>query len=222
VIVPSSEINLIQRGRRKQMMLPLERGQHNELLPCPINAQTCIALQPRPFVKSTKITVLEIEVATVGDLNQDHASKQGYHTVQGVKEAWTQQHGSADDSQPVWVVSFVRGDHSKFYASHAERYLSAKRHDTTTDPRRALHSEPAVTTAEQATLALAATEKREDERRLKLKAAQRTIRQGLDAMQDLDLDDETFKDVRYMRRRLARVEKSLGIERENHDADLAA
>lgn len=211
MIVPSSEINLIQRGRRKQMMLPLERGEHNELLPCAIAAQTCIALQPRPFVKSTKITVLEIEVATLGDLTQDHAAKQGYHTVQGVTEAWARQHGSAEDSQPVWIISFVRGDHSKFYAAHAERYLSAKRHDTTTDPRRALHSEPAVTTAEQQQLALAAAEKREDEQRVILKAERRKMHDALDALEGLDLAEDVSKDLHYIRRRLNRIERELGV-----------
>lgn len=211
MIVSQSEISLIERSRRRQMMLPVERGANNELLACPVAPLTCIGLQPRAFAKSTRVTVLEVEIATLGDLTDDHAVKQGYRSVQGVKEAWARQHGSASDGRLIWIVNFARGDHSKFIASHSERYLSAKRHDTTTDPRRALTTEPAITTAEQTQLALAAAEKREQEQRVILKAERKKMDKALTALEGLDLDEDVFKDLRYIRRRLNRIERELGV-----------
>lgn len=207
MIVPQAEINRVQRGLRRQMMLPMERGAMSELLPCPVELGACVRLQSRPFEKSTRITVIEIAVGTVADLSDAQAQRQGYASVQRAHDAWRQRHSIED----VWILSFARGDHSAFFHDHAEQYLKAKGVGLTRDPNKGVRTEPAVTTAEQLELARRARDHRDEEQRVKLKVERRKILAALDAMEGLELGEEAFKDLRYIRRRLARVDRTLGI-----------
>ena len=102
MIVPQAEIDLTRKGKRTQMMFPMERGECGELLPCVVETTSCVPLQPARFVKGVRVTITSIEGALLAVIDDDHASKQGYRTRNELFMAWRQTYGTVDPSRGVW------------------------------------------------------------------------------------------------------------------------
>jgi hypothetical protein len=212
VIASQAEIELVHRGRRRQMLLPLERHSTGAALPCPVGVGDLVSLQTKPGVKGTKVTVVDVGLSYLGAVTPAQAQQQGYAGVQGAREAFERQHGRAGgDERPVWVVQFVLGDHTGFFASHRERYLIAKmgRRSYTTDPDQAANGEPAVTESEQLELARAARERRNEDNRTVLREQRVIIRAALRRMRDVELDRLVESELARLERRLERIDELL-------------
>lgn len=99
------------------------------------------------------MTIDKVLLRPYEPLEQDDARRLGYTSVEAARAAWSRQHGHPTSDTAVWVLVVVPGDRTRFYARHAERYLSAKGVGTTTDPARAVRDEGALPHAEQEQLA---------------------------------------------------------------------
>ncbi|MGH2878935.1 MAG: hypothetical protein ACRDK4_04920 [Solirubrobacteraceae bacterium] len=210
MIVSQAEIDLVRRGKRFQMMLPMERGGAGELLPCPVEEGQCVSLQPRQFARGLQVTIIKIEASTLDKLTDQHAKRQGYASLADQRAAW-------NGTEQVWLAHFARGDHSAFYRQHRERYLKAKGVGLTDDPKRAVKSEPAVTEAEQLEIARKARSIRVEEERAKIKNVRLGLKVLLADLRSLEPSEDTRAEIRRTETRIGKLEKML-----EHDDDALA
>jgi hypothetical protein len=213
VIVSPAELELVQRGKRRMMMVPVERGSTGARRPCALAVETVVKLQPKAGVKGTAITVTEIVLSTLGLLTDADARQQGYTFRADGLEAFVNSHGGqASDDREVWAVRFVLGDQTAFYRGHQERYLRRKMgggRSYTTNPAEGVFGEGAVPDVELVGFAAQAAATREEEGRLRLQNALVTIRQAIAETDGMEIAPEARKDLAWMRRRAARIEKQL-------------
>jgi hypothetical protein len=170
VIATQAEIDLVKNGALAQLRLPFERGQVNELLPCPVEEGQLVRLQPRPGAKAVPITVTRAE-----------------WTVDG------------------WLVRFVLGNRTAFFAKHRERYLKRKGVGITTDPKLAVKGEPAVTTEEEMQLARSARARRDLEDEQNWLLQKQAVEQAIAALRSRNDDREIESDLRFLENRLAKM-----------------
>jgi len=206
MIVPEHEIELVNDGKRTLMLLPVGRGNGGEKLPCPIRAKACISLQPRPFVKGTKITVTTVEEWHSGDLTDTDGRRLGYPDLPRALAAFQHQHGIQEN---VWRVMFVLGDRTNFYFRHSERYLKRKGTGLTYDPDLAVHGEPAVTEEESLTIARKAHNARILADRERAKEQRVIIKIALGELRGLQLSREVAAEIRRAEWRLKKLDKLL-------------
>jgi hypothetical protein len=193
VIVSQAEINIVTRGRCRRLLLPVERGELGELLSCPLEEGRCFSLQPAAFVKGTRVTCTSVEVSTSGH----------------VEGALIGPAHSGPTDRAVWVITFVLGDRSAFYSRHRERYLKAKGVGLTDDPNKAVRGEPAVTEEEQLAIAAAASARREAAVREEFGTERQVIKAAIGRLRKNEFSTEIEKDLRFMERRLAGIERKL-------------
>ena len=212
MIVPQSEIAMVKHGqpKRRQMWLPMDRGEHGERLPCPLELHKAASLQPRLFVKGVQFTPTEIYLTNLGNMTEAHARQQGWRFIQQALDAFGRQHGDTSPERLVWVVSFSLGDWAPVFRKHAERYLKAKGQGLTYDPEKGVRGEAAVTEAEQLQLASAAARKIDDAKRKALLALRDSARSQIKDLKTHRLDKETVKDLEYIERRLEKIRRELG------------
>jgi hypothetical protein len=205
MIVPRSEIHLANSRRKRVLWVPAERGSIGELKPCKHQPGDLVSLQPAPFVKGTAVTVTSIEPhpRLLDDMTDQDAALVGYQKIRLAKETWGRQHGQTI-GRSVWVVHFALGDHTEFMDGHRERYLRRKGVGLTDDPKKAIGTEPAVTTAEQLKLAAKAREKRGTEERQRLVLRKRAWETLLADLRGAGYEE---KDVRFVERRLAAMNR---------------
>lgn len=220
MIVPEGELELITgKRKRRAMWLPVERGAQGERKPCRFEVGQCVSLQVKPGQKSTKITIVEFSLTTLGLMTDSDATAQGYvGGLPGARVAWERSYGPWRDDREAWAVKFNLGDHSALYAQHAERYLTAKMgggRSLTTDPARAARGEGAVPSFEQMQYAAAAADRRQLEARKHLQRALKNIRTeiaGLAPHQGCFGEQEKLA-LDRLNRRVGSIEKHLDSER---------
>jgi hypothetical protein len=214
VVVNPVEIELVKRGQRRAMLLPVERGTTGERRQCPLEVGKVVKLQERPFTRGVPITVTEITLTTLAMMTEADARQQGCKFRAHALEAFVNSHGGqASDDREVWRVGFTLGDHSAFYRQHQERYLRAKMgagRSYTTLPGQGVFGEGAVPDVELAGFAAQAAATRAEEGRLRLQNALVTIREAIADTDGIEIAPEAQKDLAWMRRRAARIEKQLG------------
>jgi hypothetical protein len=151
VIATQLEIDLVCKGKRTQLLLPLKRGPLGEMLGCPVAPGRSYRLQPKPFVKGTWITVTHVVRVTLDELTDTDARREGHFSAAGARHAWEQAHGTG--VRDVWVVTFVRGERTDFYRSASPRWLrrnmGSSRGDYTLDPAEGAAGEGDALTAEE-------------------------------------------------------------------------
>ena len=211
------EIDLITgKRKRRQMWLPVTRGSQGERQPCPFEVGQCVPLQPKPGVKGTKITVTGFILTSLGMMTDADATQQGYvGGLRGARTAWEAAYGAWSLYREVWAISFNLGDHSQFYRDHAERFLNAKlgaARDYTYDPAKAIRGEGAVPSADLQPMVARAALMRRQAAQNQLRSTLRTIQASIRQMEphEGELDQDTKKDLRWLRRRAGQIEKALG------------
>jgi hypothetical protein len=151
VIVPQSEINLINgKMRRRMMRVPVRYREDGSREPSPVAKGRAYKLQRRRGVKSdATITVTSVERQKLGAISERDARREGYASIQGALQAWGAQHGDAHPDRLVWVIEFVRGDLSEQYEA-ARPLLLARTGNYTHSPSLAVSAEPEVIDPEAA------------------------------------------------------------------------
>lgn len=218
MIVPPEEIKLVTGpAKKRSLWLPVVRGSslgpgdRGHRRPCPVEAQTVVKLQPRIFVKGTAVTISETVLTSFGVLGPADAREAGYKFLAHARTAFEHSYGAMTGDTELWIVRFVLGDHTKGLAVHAERYLSAGRLNLTSDPQRAAHGEQAVPLESEMKFARDAALRREAE---SAKALQRLHGRLYAAVTEIegagvDLSPSAREEVRWLRRRVKRIEKEL-------------
>lgn len=117
VYVSPDALKLILSGRKTQIRQPAPGG-------CPYHAGHSYALQSGAVRHSERITVTQPpRLEKLGDASLRDIKREGYRTIAEWRSAWEALHGSYDPHAQVWVISFVRGDHSE--AADTPRLLRA-------------------------------------------------------------------------------------------------
>ena len=194
------------------MLLPVERGSTGARRGCPLEVHGVVKLQPKAGTRGTAVTVTETVLSTLGMLSEADARTLGYKFRAHALEAFVAAHGGQEsDDREVWKVTFLLGDHSKFYAAHQERFLRAKMgggRSLTTIPEQGVRGEGAVPDVDLAGFAAKARATREEEGRLRLQNALVQIREAIAATDGVELTEAARKDLAWMRRRCERLEKA--------------
>lgn len=198
------------------MWMPVTRGSLGERQPCPFEVGQCVPLHPKPGVKGTRITVTSFSLTTLGMMTDSDATHQGYvGGLCGARAAWEESYGPWREDREAWAIQFNLGDHSKIYADHAEKYLRAKMGGArpyTTLPGQGVRGEGAVPSADIEPMAERAARQREEAAKNALRQTLRTIEASIRDMEahESSLDQQTKKDLRWMRRRAAQIRKAQG------------
>lgn len=141
MIVPLTDYWKVQKGTRTEIWLPVGYGTMGERLTAPHEPGELLTFQRRAFEKGTKATVVAIERLRIGQMDELAAKHQGHKTVTAALAAFEERYGPSPAESLVWRVTFVLGDHSKFYVKHEPRSLRAKMgggRDYTSDPKAAV------------------------------------------------------------------------------------
>ncbi len=197
MIVTQAELDLVQDGKRTLMLLPVEKGPDGERLPCPVEEEQFVKLQPGMFEKGTGVTIVEVERVRFDDLTETDIGNLG-RPAPMVK--------ALVGDREFWAVRFVLGNFVWFFAKHRERFLS--RGGITTDVDRHILEEPGVTRDEELAIAAAAAAQRELEDEQRFDLCRQQIQAALDLMRaNKDADP---KDLRFMEARLKKMGRSRG------------
>lgn len=214
MIVSHPTVARVTSGRQRQLWLPVERGAHGELLPCPLEADSEASLQPAPFVGGEPITVDDVTRRALSSMTETDARKLGM-TLQLALAEWERDHGVNQD-QEVWVISFTRGHHAEKRAEVGARFLNrslAGGHDYTYDPDKALPGAGEALTAGELKLLDAASKRRqalhdaEDQARVERLPLERRIArvEQVARARGVDLSSE----IRLIRQRVNQAEHSV-------------
>jgi hypothetical protein len=188
VILSSAQLDFVVRAKCRRLLVPLERGDLGEMLAAPVEVGQVVSLQPRPFVKGVRTTVVGMALVDPSTVPQPRVAV-------------------APCGERAWLMEFVFGDHAEFFAKHREQYLKAKGVGLTDNPARGARGEPAVTTDEQLAFARQAREKRRLEEQQRRGMHRRAIQTALDAMRREGVDREREGDIRFIERRLAKMDR---------------
>lgn len=213
MIVSKAELELVNRGKRKQMWLPTLRGDKGQLLPCPVEPEQAISLQPSHGVKGTRVTVLTVTPGRLSGMTDADVRQLGvYGGVKAAIAAFARQHGLVAAEAEVWIVQFALGDLTAFFSRHRERYLRAKGVGTTTDPKLAARGEPAVTTEEELQLARKARDRRRLEEHQALRREKRVIEEAIRRLREQGFSKAIEGELRLAERRVEKAERLLAEE----------
>lgn len=93
------------------------------------------AVQPGRGKKAVcRITVTDVHLERLGAISLKDARREGFRTTGEFFDYWRGLHRTVNESLPVWVISFVLGDHSE-----TDRFLDRRVHRTyTTRPPEAV------------------------------------------------------------------------------------
>jgi len=58
------------------------------------------------------ITITDVREQTLGEITKREAAREGFKSTSAFFEAWVYEHRSLERDQPIYVVSFIRGDQS--------------------------------------------------------------------------------------------------------------
>jgi hypothetical protein len=114
VIVPAAEIERIltpRKLRRRVMRLPIIEREP------PVEIGRVYRLQTRPGLKARlAITITHVGQGILDQLTLSEARDEGHSQREQALKAWADWFGQPTPEQPVWIVGFVKGDESAFYA----------------------------------------------------------------------------------------------------------
>lgn len=108
---------LVLQGRKTQTRRRVQDGKKPRY-----HAGKSYAVQPgrgKPAVG--RITVTDVQLAYLGDIDLRDAKREGFRTRQEFVDYWTGLHGRFDPDVRVWVISFLLGDRTD-----TGRFLAAR------------------------------------------------------------------------------------------------
>lgn len=108
---------LVLQGRKSQTRRKVQPGKQPRY-----QAGKSYAIQPgrgKPAVG--RITVTDVQIAYLGDIDLRDAKREGFATRQEFVDYWTSLHGRFDPDVRVWVISFLLGDRTD-----TGRFLAAR------------------------------------------------------------------------------------------------
>lgn len=213
MIVSQSTIARVTSGRQRKLWLPVERGAHGELLPCPLQPNSEASLQPAPFVTGEPITADDVTRRALSSMVEPDARKLGM-TLHLALTEWEREHG-INPAQEVWEISFTMGHHAAKRAEVGSRFLNrslAGGHDYTADPDKALPGAGEALTAGELKLLGAASERRqalrdaEDQARVERLPLDRRIARVEQVARERGLD--LSSEIRLIRQRVITAEQA--------------
>lgn len=180
--------------------------------PCPLKPGTKRCLQLRPFTAS--VLTITFTDATPMRMGAADPRPAGYKFFAHARAAYEVQHGAATAETQIWVARFEVGDLTPAYEAGAERYLRSKMgggRDYTTNPEQAAHGEQAVPRESEMKFACDAAIRREAESAKAVKRLHGRLYAAVTEIEGagVDLSPSAREEVRWLRRRVKRIEEEL-------------
>jgi hypothetical protein len=113
MIFGADMLKLVQQGRKTQTRRPVKYSDRGKSLDCRYQPGRSYAIQKERGGRAIdRLTVTEVRLERLVEMTLQDARREGFRTRRDFFDYWVGLYGQIEEDQQVWVITFVKGDHT--------------------------------------------------------------------------------------------------------------